>query len=556
MNRDNFNAFLLSDEKEKMLWEKSIIIFDSSALLDIYFLPKAARAKIYLEIFEKLPERLWIPSQVQFEYLKNRESVIIKPIAEKYAPLKLKIRKFDSTVKSELLRKIEEIARESHKDDKHPYIEQSAINEFKKNVESFILKVKAFEDDSIKQIEVAEAEVLAVKDADDVLEALEKYFEVGREFSFEEVIEITKEGKHRYEYKIPPGYGDFYSKDKKGTQIFGDLIIWKQILELSKENKLPIIFITNDIKKDEDWCYLDKKATEDRILCPREELIKEIKDFSGVDFWMYNLPQFLYNANKYLKSDIKEETIQNITQFLNTKNKKGRYLKFKCDRCGKIHKYHELDFDLDFECIGGAERSMGAENQYVATENFECDCGNDITVEFEVWEYPVGAHNYDSVEIDGAELIESFPFTVDFFDDSDNDGFHQCHICDGNNDGVGNYVDFYDKLPLDNEYDSGNPNGKHQFVLAGNCQWCSTLHIKCPRCKSVTVISEDDEDIECEGGCGLTFRKETSNSPDDYDSFTLKLVDHRKVKCPSCGNFFVDNDKIGVCKECDLRLDL
>lgn len=554
MNRDSYAAFLLTDEREKILWEKSIIVFDSSALLDIYFLPKTARSKIYLEIFDKLPQRLWIPSQVQFEYLKNRESVIVKPIIEKYDPLKQKVRKIENVVTAELLRRIDEISRESKKDDKHPYIDQSSIDEFKKNIEDFVSKVKTFEENTIKQIETAESEVRGVKDADDVLEALEKSFEVGRDFSFDEILEITKEGKHRYEYKIPPGYGDFNSKDKKGTQIFGDLIIWKQILEFSKEKKLPILFITNDIKKDEDWCYLDKKVTEDRIFSPREELIKEITDFSGVDFWMYNLPQFLHNANKYLKSTIKEETIQNISQILNTKDKKGKYLKFECEECGKIHKYHELDLDLDFECVGGSERNMGAENQYVAKLDFECDCGNDITVEFELWEYPVGVHNYDSIEIEGAELIESFPFTINFFDDPD-DGFYQCHICDGNNDNVGNYVDFYDKLPLDNEYDVSSPNHKYKFARAGNCQWCNTLHIKCPRCESITAISESDEDIECEGGCGLTFRKEMGDTPDDYESFTLKLIDHRKVKCASCGDFFVDHSNIGVCEKCDLKFN-
>lgn len=546
--------FSLTREKEKTLWEKSIIIFDSSALLDIYFLPKNARAKIYSEIFEKLPQRLWIPSQVQFEYLKNRENVIVKPISEKYIPFKQKIQKLRNIVKSELLKKIEEISRESKKDDKHPYIEQTAINTFKQDIEAFAIKVKAFEDESIKQIEVAEADVLSVKNADDVLEALEKSFEVGREFSFDEIIEITKEGKHRYEYKIPPGYGDFYSKDKKGIQIFGDLIIWKQILEFSKEKKLPIIFVTNDIKKDDDWCYLDKKATEDRVLYPREELIKEIKDFADVDFWIYNLPQFLYNANKYLESSIKEETIQNISQFINTKDKKGKYLKFECEKCHKIHKYHELDFYLDFDCVGGSERNMGVENQYVAEENIECDCGNDITIIFEVWEYPIGVHNYDSIEIEGGELIESFPFSVNFFDDSD-DSFYQCHLCDGNNDNVGNYVNIYDKLPLDNEYDVSSPNHKCKFVYAGSCQWCDTLHIKCSRCESITDISESDEDIECKGGCGLTFRKEMGNSSDDYEGFTLKLIDHRKVKCTSCGDFFVDNNNIGVCEKCDLKFD-
>lgn len=557
MNREKLEPYILSDNKEEKLWTESIIVFDSSALLDFYFLPKVSRIKIYSEIFEKLPNRLWLPSHVEYEYLKNRESSITKPIIEKYKPLKDKVKKFDSVTKSDLLKKIEEISRESSKKDKHPYIEQNEINTFKENIESFLSQVKSFEEKVLKQLENAEKEVNDVKDSDDVLEALEKYFKVGREFAFDEIIKITEEGKHRYEFKIPPGYGDFYKKEKKGTQIFGDLIIWKQILEFSKGNKLPILFITNDIKKDEDWCYLDKNATEDRILSPREELIKEIRDISNVDFWMYNLPQFLYNANKYLESSIKEVVIQNISQFLNTKDKKGKYLKFKCDNCGRIHKYHELDFDLDFQCVGVSERNMGAENQYIAEEFIECSCGNQININFEVWEYPEGVHNYDTIEIDGAELLESFYFTVDFYGEPDeDDGFYGCHVCDGNKENVGNYVDFHSQISLDNEYDRSSPNHKFRSVRCSNCMWCNTLHIRCPKCNSVTAISVDNEDIECEGGCGLTFFKETSRLPHEEGNFSLKLIDHRKVKCSSCGKMFVDHQHIEICDKCDLKLNL
>ncbi len=557
MKRDKIEPYILTDEKEKKLWKESIIVFDSSALLDIYFLPKVSRIKIYSEIFEKLLDRLWLPSHVEYEYLKNRECSIIKPITEKYKPLKDKVKKIHSVVKSELLKKTEEISRESKKDDKHPFIEQSEIEAFKLNIDFFMSQVKSFEEKVLKQIEEAEKEVSDVKESDDVLEALEKYFEVGREFSFDEIITITEEGKHRYEFKIPPGYGDFYKKDKKGTQIFGDLIIWKQILEFSKEKKLPILFITNDIKKDEDWCYLDKKATEDRILSSREELIKEIRDISHVDFWMYNLPQFLHNANKYLASSIKESVIQNISQLLNTKGKKSRYLEFKCNNCDQVHKYHELDFDLDFQCVGGSERNMGIENQYVAEEYFECQCGNQINVYFEVWEYPEGVHNYDNIEIDGAELLESFYFTVDFYGEPEWDyGFYECHICDGHKKNIGNYVDFYSNILLDNEYDRSSPNHKYHSVRCGNCMWCDTLHIRCPKCNSITAISEGNKNIECEGGCGLTFFQETSGYSHEESEFSLKLIDHRKVECCSCGKMFIDHQHIGICDECDLKLNL
>lgn len=557
MNKESIQPYLMTDQKEEYIWTNAIIIFDSSALLDIYFVPKMARAKIYSEIFRKLPERLWLPSHVQFEYLKNRESSIINPISEKYAPLKQKVRKFESIGKSDFLKRIEEISRESQKDDKHPYIKQSEINKFKNNIENFLLQIKSFEENVLKQIEEAEKEVIAVKDSDDVLEALEKSFEVGREYSYDEIIEITKEGKHRYEFKIPPGYGDYYKKEKKGTQIFGDLIIWKQILEFSKEKKKPIILITNDIKKDDDWCYLDKSATEDRILSPREELIKEIKDFSEVDFWMYNLPQFLYNANKYLKSSIKEEVIQNISQFLNTKDRKGNFLKFKCDECGRIHKYHKLHFNLDFECVGSSERNMGVENQYAAQEYFNCECGNDITATFEVWEYPEGIHNYDSVEIDGGELIETFYFTIDFYGDIEDD-FCICHVCDGKKENVGNTVNLWYTTELENEYDSSSVNHQLESVTSGHCEWCDTFHFRCPKCNEITAIPDSDfnNEIECEGGCGLKFYMKETTDSDNIREISLKLLDHRVEKCSSCGENFIDLKKIGICDKCDLKLNL
>lgn len=261
------------------------------------------------------------------------------------------------------------------------------------------------------QIEKSKAEILNVAHDDDVLEAIQKYFQVGREFSFNEIIEITKEGKHRFEFKIPPGYGDLNEGTKKGTQIFGDLILWKQMLEFSNEKQHPIIFVTNDLAKDDDWCYLERNKTEKRIHSPREELIKEMKDFSNVDFWMYDLPQFLFKANEYLDASIEEQQIQSIFQ------QSHESLVFKCEFCGANHYYTEDDFSLDFHLVSSSERNMGPENQYQAMEYFTCDCSKEIEIVFSVWEYPYGTHNHDTTEINGAELISSFFFTVDFHDE-------------------------------------------------------------------------------------------------------------------------------------------
>lgn len=555
MNIDNIKPYLIDAEKEKRLWANAIFVFDSSALLDFYFLPKNTRQKIYNEIFSKLPQRLWIPFHVEFEFLKNREGVIPKPVKEKYEPLKEKIYDIRKSLSKEIQKRIDEISRETIKDDKHPYIEQTEIEKIKATIDTFEKEIKSFEENILKQIKSAEVEILDVKTNDDILKAIEDHFKVGREFSFDEILTITNEGKHRYEFKIPPGYGDLQLKEKKGTQIFGDLIIWKQILEFSKEKKLPIIFITNDIKKDEDWYYLDKTKTEDRILCPREELIKEIKDHSNVEFWMYNLPQFLYHANEYLAATFPAQTIQNITQFLNAKDVKGDYLRFKCDSCGKIHSYHKSNFNLDFECVDGSERSMGEENHYEAIEIFNCECGNQIKATFGVWEYPVGIHNYDDLTLEGAELLEKFYFTIDFFADDYEPDYTTCEECSGNRDGMGNIVNFWDNIEIENEYDLKNENSKYTNVVSGNCEWCNSLHIKCPKCCAINPLPETefDKNRECEGGCGLIFYVDTSDDLDHLGEYTLKLIDHRKENCQGCGQEFINTDSTDLCEECERK---
>ncbi|WP_223599779.1 PIN-like domain-containing protein [Chryseobacterium sp. GVT01B] len=303
----------MSDHKEETLWKNSIFVFDSSALLDFYFLPKSKRSEIFTDVLEKIKNRLWIPSQVEYEYLKNRESVISKPISEKYEPLKNIVKSIINNYEKEIINKIIAIQNATKNGDKHPHLNQENIDDFITKSNEFKNNINLSSNLILKDIQEAEKNIEECKADDDVFNAINTYFNVGDEISFEEIIKIVEEGKLRYEFKIPPGYGDFDSGQKIGTQIFADLIIWKQILTFSKEEKRPIIFILNDIKKGNDWCYLDDKPHDDRIKAPREELIKEIKDYSGIDFWMYNLPQFLYYANKYLKSQIEEDVIKNLT---------------------------------------------------------------------------------------------------------------------------------------------------------------------------------------------------------------------------------------------------
>ncbi|KOS05304.1 hypothetical protein AM493_04105 [Flavobacterium akiainvivens] len=118
MNIENIQLYQLNDEKEDRLWKTAIFIFDSSALLDFYYLPKKTRQKIYTETFTHLSNRLWVPAHVEFEFLKNRENIISKPISERYDPLKTQVGNIKPMFSKEVQKRIEDIARETVKDDK------------------------------------------------------------------------------------------------------------------------------------------------------------------------------------------------------------------------------------------------------------------------------------------------------------------------------------------------------------------------------------------------------------------------------------------------------
>jgi hypothetical protein len=459
----NLELYNLTEEREKRLWESAIFIFDSSALLDFYFLPKSTRTKIFQDLFkDKLDGKLWIPAHVKFEYYKNREGIIKKPISENYAPLKIEILKKIEDSVNLVNNKTNDLKDRTRKDDKHPHLEQTEIDKYLENINEFKETTKKFKEGILSQLSEIEKEIIELPKDDDVKVAIDNCFVVGNDFSFEQIMEISKEGKHRYSLSIPPGYMDL--KEKKGTQIFGDLIVWKQILEYAKEVNKPIIFICNDLK--EDWCYLEK-GTEKRIESPREELIKEIYDSSSTEFWMYNQAQFLYKANTLISKTVEDDEIERLSLFLTD----------------RFHKKKR--------------------RSNVAT-----------------------------------------------FDE-----FYQCDECDGK-DGYGNYVTSWDETGLINEYPLEHHLAKYEHAEVGYCEWCNTIHIKCPQCDSITAISQYsyNEKVECEGGCGLIYFIESDTSYDNmgYDEFEIKIIDHRIEECAACGEEYIDDGgNTSLCSKCN-----
>lgn len=158
-----------------------------------------------------------------------------------------------------------------------------------------------------KEIVNKEKKINEIVQNDPVFEIFNQYFEVGEGYSFDKLMEIVKEGELRYRSEIPPGYAD--KTKKKGLSIYGDLILWKQIIDHAKEVKKPVILIINDIK--EDWCY---KSEQKRIEKPREDLIREMYDLTGMEIWMYTFSEFLYKSRQILKTEVDDKVLENIQE--------------------------------------------------------------------------------------------------------------------------------------------------------------------------------------------------------------------------------------------------
>jgi hypothetical protein len=119
---------------------------------------------------------------------------------------------------------------------------------------------------------------------------------------------ISDSGQVRYNHKLPPGFED----DKKELNLFGDLIIWLEILEFCKSsNTKKAILITNDIKKD--WVYAPSKISENSKLLPNNH-----SQFKIVD------PRLTYEFKQNTSSEeFHIINFESLTQILINKSKGG-----------------------------------------------------------------------------------------------------------------------------------------------------------------------------------------------------------------------------------------
>ncbi|WP_278398024.1 PIN domain-containing protein [Stutzerimonas kunmingensis] len=275
-------ANTLADQE---LWDHSIFVFDTNILLNLYRYSDETRA-LFLKTLNLLRDRVWIPYRVAEEYFGNRLTVIYEQ-QEEYEKAVSDIQKIKAKLESSR---------------QHPFVSSETMKEVAASLEKTIVELNQNKATHNKRIS-----------ADEIKDEISEIFDgrVGDSLDDSELEKIILEGVTRYEQKIPPGYSDIKKQGGDSSlasrsRPYGDLIIWKCIIEKSKQENSPIIFVTDDGK--EDWWLRFKGKT----LGPRPELIKEFKEETNQLFHMYLPERFLTLASEKAQEKPSEEMLEEI----------------------------------------------------------------------------------------------------------------------------------------------------------------------------------------------------------------------------------------------------
>jgi PIN domain-containing protein len=289
MMKDLFPGYYRPTQEEfDEMWQNGVFVPDANVLLNLYRCSPDTSSTL-LDLFSQFSDRLWLPHQVAKEFLSHRMGVISSH-AGAYRKATDSLRKLPDAISGQL----SDFRR-------HPYIKVGEIvDRLKQAVEEVV--------SNLEQQSKDHPDLLADDPMEDEIKAkVTTLFagSVGAPYKADRLSAIYKDGKDRYEKRIPPGYKD---EKKPEDSKFGDLVLWMQILDYAKQHKKTILFITDDGK--EDWWWLH----EGRTIGPRPELVAGMADEAGVLFYMYSPERFMEEARSRLNRDVSDEAIREVRE--------------------------------------------------------------------------------------------------------------------------------------------------------------------------------------------------------------------------------------------------
>ncbi|EGR0745629.1 TPA: PIN-like domain-containing protein [Vibrio parahaemolyticus] len=305
------NFYNLTDSEVSEVWnsEDTLVVFDTNVFLNLYGYTEQTRADFF-KVLDGIKKNLWIPYHVGLEYQLQRLSVIS---AEKkvFSKIDANLGKLTNVFKSDFA--------ELSLNNKFPKLHEKTIK-LEKDIKKLISDYK-------RSAEHWNKEQACVRSHDAVRAKLNDYFDgrVGsRPHTQEYLNSIYEEGKERYENQIPPGFYDsvkekrsrpeFYSDGLRYERKYGDLIIWKQIIDRAKDNDIKnVIFVTDD-KKPDWWFEINSNGT--KTIGPQAELQAEIYREADINkFHMYDTSTFLSDGTRLLSIEIDSGSLDDIESF-------------------------------------------------------------------------------------------------------------------------------------------------------------------------------------------------------------------------------------------------
>lgn len=313
--KDEFYGFYREPfNKENMTTENTIIVFDTNSLLNVFrFTPEAS--KEYFEIIQSVQDKIYIPYLVALEFhFHKSETLLLNEI--NVTKFKNNFSKNWNKLKSEAAKTLfSSLSYRNDKDNKelNTYL-SDLLNSKELDIENKLVEKISSISKNQTNIFNALVEIMQSK--------------TGERYTQDTITEIEKEGEERYKNEIPPGFNDANKKISRSyngikyQQKFGDLIIWKDIISKAEKDKIKnVIFVTSDGKRDSKTDLNYKVCVGNdgngknkyQIIGPRIELIEEMKNETGADFYLMDELEFM---KQFSQEEVSSQVVKSISDTL------------------------------------------------------------------------------------------------------------------------------------------------------------------------------------------------------------------------------------------------
>lgn len=287
---DGFGGYF---EPASELWDevlrRGLVVLDTSAILDAYRMSPHARTE-FLQVLEKLHDRLFVPHQVAREFHRRRIDAV-EARREDFGNLAKTIKDCTEKTKKALA---------AHAEGAHP--DADRVKGVAEALTAAFAEAQALVTEMKKGYDLDPSRI--VRGVDPVLERLVKILDgrVNSRPSDQQLQEDRAESCRRRELKIPPGFGDSDKDDPDG-----DYLWWAEVVRHAATDRRPVLVVTNDVTKG-DWTY-DLRGTR---IGAHPRLVEEIRREADVPLLLATVSELLTKAKSILDADVDDSTLREV----------------------------------------------------------------------------------------------------------------------------------------------------------------------------------------------------------------------------------------------------